>query len=226
MESQAGLFGALEVAQRQYDLQWEAEDYLRTHPEAAVVNLGCGLDLSFDAIDNGSCRYINMDLPDVIEAREKIVSCKGREFNLAGDLMDFEWMERVKAEPYNVDVGEGVFIISGGVLMYFSTEQMKRFFLAAAHAFPGGGICFDGENERGLQKSNKIVRKTGNGSKVDFPIDNAEKLFSSWGPCFTKITERPMPSYIKRSKEIPFKWKFVLSMGLRMGIVKIIEVSF
>ena len=34
MESQAGLFGALEVAQRQYDLMWEVRDYLKTHPQS------------------------------------------------------------------------------------------------------------------------------------------------------------------------------------------------
>ena len=39
MESPAGLFGALEVAQRQYDLRCEVEAYLKDHPRAAVVNL-------------------------------------------------------------------------------------------------------------------------------------------------------------------------------------------
>ena len=29
MESAVGLFGALEVAQRQYDLAWEVKDYLK-----------------------------------------------------------------------------------------------------------------------------------------------------------------------------------------------------
>ena len=37
-------FGFLEVAMRQNDLAWEVRDYLREHPNAAVVNLGCGLD--------------------------------------------------------------------------------------------------------------------------------------------------------------------------------------
>lgn len=37
-------FGFLEVAMRQSDLAWEIRDYLKTHPNAAVVNLGCGLD--------------------------------------------------------------------------------------------------------------------------------------------------------------------------------------
>ena len=207
-------------------LQDAAKEYLAEHPYAAIVNLGCGLDLSFEEIDNGKCRFINMDLPDVIEAREKIVTCRPREWNLPGDLMDFAWMERIQGEPYNVKVSDGVFIISGGVLMYFHTEQMRRFFLALAKAFPGGGICFDGENERGLKKSNKIVQKTGNGSEIHFPIENSQKLFAAWGDDFTKVTERPLPDYVRKSKEIPAKWKLVLSLGMRLGIVKIIEVRF
>ena len=37
-------FGSLEVAMRQNDLAFEVRDYLKDHPNAAVVNLGCGLD--------------------------------------------------------------------------------------------------------------------------------------------------------------------------------------
>ena len=207
-------------------LQDAAKDYLTTHPKATIVNLGCGLDLSFDEIDNGACRFINMDLPDVIAAREKIVTCKDREMNFAGDLMDFSWMERIQNEPYGVNVSDGVYIICGGVLMYFHTEQMQRFFLALARAFPGGGICFDGENQRGLEKSNKIVQKTGNGSEIHFPIENSRDLFASWGNCFQNVAERPLPSYVRNSREVPFKWKLILSMGMQLGIVKIIDVSF
>ena len=66
MESAAGLFGALEVAQRQYDLGCEMRDYLKAHPKAAVVNLGCGLDDTVRKCDNGACRGYNIDLPDGI----------------------------------------------------------------------------------------------------------------------------------------------------------------
>ena len=37
-------FGAMETAMRQKDMAWEVRDYLLSHPNAAVVNLGCGLD--------------------------------------------------------------------------------------------------------------------------------------------------------------------------------------
>lgn len=207
-------------------LQDAAKDYLKRHPKATIINLGCGLDISFDEIDNGTCRYINMDLPDVIAAREKIVGCRERENNFAGDLMDFSWMQKVTEEPYNTNISDGVYIICGGVLMYFHTDEMQRFFLALAHAFPEGGICFDGENEKGVEKSNKIVQKTGNGTKIYFPIEDSKAMFASWGDCFKNVAERPFPEYVKKSREIPFKWKFVLSLGMRLGMVKLIDVSF
>ena len=52
-------FGFLEVAMRQNDLAWEVRDYLKTHPRAAVVNLGCGLDNTGKHCDNGKpvCLY-------------------------------------------------------------------------------------------------------------------------------------------------------------------------
>lgn len=135
-------------------------------------------------------------------------------------------MQEITKPPYNVNVSDGVYIICGGVLMYFHTSDMKRFFLALLDAFPGGGICFDGENQKGLEKSNKIVQKTGNGTKIYFPIENAKELFASWSPDFKDVSEMAFPNYIKKSREIAWKWKFVLSLGMKLGMVKLIEVGF
>ena len=110
--------------------------------------------------------------------------------------------------------------------MYFHTEDMKRFFLALLKAFPGGAICFDGENQKGLEKSNKIVEKTGNGTRIYFPIEDSKELFSSWSNDFKSVSEYPFPEYMRKSKEISWKWKMILSMGMKMGMVKIIEVGF
>ena len=88
MESVFGLFGALEVAQRQYDLRCEVEAYLQDHPKAAVVNLGCGLDDTFRKCDNGRCHGYNIDLPDVIAVRNELLPAGDRERNIACDLND------------------------------------------------------------------------------------------------------------------------------------------
>ena len=66
-------FGALEVAMRQNDLAFEVQAYLKTHPKAAVVNLGCGLDNTGRACDNGRCKLYNLGFPDVIALRQQLL---------------------------------------------------------------------------------------------------------------------------------------------------------
>ena len=66
-------FGALEVATRQGDLAFEVRDYLKDHPNAAVVNLGCGLDNTGRTCDNGRCKIYNLDFPDVIALRQQLL---------------------------------------------------------------------------------------------------------------------------------------------------------
>ena len=44
-------FGALEAAMRQLDIMWEIKAYLKTYPQATIVNLGCGLDETFMSHD-------------------------------------------------------------------------------------------------------------------------------------------------------------------------------
>ena len=72
-------FGFLEVAMRQNDLAWEVRAYLKTHPCAAVVNLGCGLDNTGRACDNGRCKIYNLDFPDVIALRQQLLPAGERE---------------------------------------------------------------------------------------------------------------------------------------------------
>ena len=81
-------FGFLEVAVRQSDLEWEVKDYLKNHPNAAVVNLGCGLDNTGRRCDNSSCRIYNIDFPNVIAVRNELLPAGGREENLPFDLND------------------------------------------------------------------------------------------------------------------------------------------
>ena len=90
-------FGFLEVAMRQNDLAYEVRDYLKTHPTAAVVNLGCGLDCTGRACDNGHCKIYNLDFPDVIAVRNQLLPAGERETNISCDLNDTAWFEKIDA---------------------------------------------------------------------------------------------------------------------------------
>ena len=87
-------FGSLEVAMRQNDLAFEVRDYLKVQPNAAAVNLGCGLDGTGRSCDNGTCKIYNLDFPNVITVRNKLLPAGEREKNIPCDLNDNEWFSQ------------------------------------------------------------------------------------------------------------------------------------
>ena len=193
MESAAGLFGALEVAQRQYDLRCEALMYLKDHPKAAVVNLGCGLDDTFSRVDNGECRGYNIDFPDVIKVRNDLLPAGERETNLASDLNDFCWMD-------GIDASDGAIFFAAGVFYYFRTDDVRKLFDAMAERFPGGVLAFDSCNERGAKLMRKTWLKEAGITDVSafFSLEDEAEL-RSWSRRFASVTAR---SYMRGYRDI------------------------
>ncbi len=193
MESATGLFGALEVAQRQYDLRCEAEMYLKDHPKAAVVNLGCGLDDTFSKADNGRCRGYNIDLPDVIAVRDELLPVSDRERNIACDLNDYSWMDQI-------DASDGAVFFAAGVFYYFWTEDVRKLFRAMADRFPGAELVFDSCNERGAKLMRKTWLKEAGITDVNayFSLDDPSEL-SSWSGSFGQVVSK---SYMRGYRDI------------------------
>ena len=193
MESAAGLFGALEVAQRQYDLRCEVEDYLKDHPGAAVVNLGCGLDDTFSKVDNGQCRGYNIDLPDVIKVRGDLLPAGERETDLACDLNNLSWMD-------SIDASEGAVFFAAGVFYYFRTADVKRLFKAMAERFPEAVLVFDSCNSRGAKLMRKTWLKEAGITDVDafFSLEDESEL-TSWSGRFASVTAK---SYMRGYRDI------------------------
>ena len=168
-------FGALEVAMRENDLMLEAKDYLKTHPKATIVNLGCGLDQTAENCDNGLCGIVNLDLPDVIEVRNRLLPDGGRVKNVAADLNDFSWFDKIDAE-------NGVCFLAAGVFYYFKTGDIKKLFTAMAKRFPGGRLVFDAAGKRAVKIMLKTwVKDAGVTSVSDyFSVDSVEKDILPW----------------------------------------------
>ncbi len=193
MESAAGLFGALEVAQRQYDVAFEVKAYLRDHPKASVVNLGCGLDDTIRKCDNGLCRGYNIDMPDVIAVRDQLLPARDREENLGYDLNDAAWMDRI-------DAADGVIFFATGVFYYFRTEDVKALFRKMAERFPGAVLVFDSCNRRGAKLMMKTWLKEAGIRDVGafFSLEDPDEL-KAWDSRFASVTSR---SYMRGYRDI------------------------
>ena len=215
-------FGFLELAMRQNDLAWEVEDYLKTHPTAAVVNLGCGLDDTGRRCDNGTCKIYNIDFPAVIAARNELLPAGEREENIPCDLNDTSWFSQI-------DASGGAVFFAAGVFYYFLTPQVKALVQAMAAAFPDGRLVFDAANRSAVKLMLKTWIKTAQIQDVGayFAVSDAEKELSLWDSRLTVSARGYMLGYNDLSD--PFVsgfFRFLARVGDNKMKMRIVRLDF
>ena len=213
-------FGALEVAMRQCDLAWEVREYLKTHPKAAVVNLGCGLDNTGRACDNGSCKIYNLDFPDVITVRNELLPAGEREQNVPCNLNDTAWFSQI-------DASGGAVFFASGVFYYFLTEQVKALVQAMASAFPGSILIFDAANKTAVKMIAKTWLKSAKIQDVGayFAVSDAKSELSPWDSRLQISSRGYMLGYNDlKDPSVSGFFRFLARVGdngMKMQIVKI-----
>ena len=213
-------FGSLEVAMRQYDLAFEVRDYLKDHPNAAVVNLGCGLDSTGRACDNGSCKIYNLDFPDVITVRNELLPVGEREENIPCDLNDTAWFSKI-------DATGGAIFFAAGVFYYFLTEQVKTLVQSMADAFPGGVLVFDAANRTAVKMIAKTWLKSAKIQDVGayFAVSDAKREIGAWDSRLQVSSRGYMLGYKDlKDPSVSGFFRFLAKVGdnqMKMQIVKI-----
>ena len=213
-------FGALEAAMRQLAMKWEIRDYLKTHPNASVVNLGCGLDQTGKSIENGTCKIYNIDFPDIIEIRNKFLKAGERELDISGDLKDKTWMDKIDGE-------NGVIFFSAGVFHYFQIQEVKDLILEMARRFPKSRLIFDTVGKFGLNLMKRTLKNMGiDDVKGLFYVDNIETL-EDWSSGI-KVSERGymLGYYDLKEYNIPWVYRFLGKIGDEIFGMKIIRMEF
>lgn len=110
--------------------------WLQCHPRGLVVSLGEGLETQVLRIDNGEMRWLSVDLPEVIDLRERFIPASERRRHFASSALDRRWMAEVEAT-------EGLCIVAQGLFMYLPVEEIRGLLRDIASRFPGSEIIFD-----------------------------------------------------------------------------------
>lgn len=117
-----------------------AKKFLSETKRPVVVQLGCGLDSRFSRVDFGKGLHINIDLPEVVAMRQRIMPTRDtRDLDWAEDLLEENWLNRLGKEY----AGHTFLFIAEGVLMYFTEEKVRKLLTGIADRFPGSHIAFD-----------------------------------------------------------------------------------
>ncbi|MGI6688678.1 MAG: class I SAM-dependent methyltransferase [Christensenellales bacterium] len=213
-------FGALEAAMRQLDMIWEIKAYLEKYPKATVVNLGCGLDETGKACDNGLCNMVNVDFPDVISVREQLICKHERETNISCNLKDYSWMDEV-------DGSNGVIFFAAGVFHYFKKEEVKPLVLELSKRYPSGCLVFDSVGKLGLKlMMSKTLRNMGISDVDGYFYANNPPNDLNWSENI-KVTSKGymLGYYDMKSPGIHFLHRFLASVGdkaMKMSINRMV----
>ena len=177
--------------------------FLKKYPRATVVNLGCGLDTTFDRIDNGSVYWYDVDLPDVIELRRKFIRENDRRKFIVGSIFEDEWFQ-------NLHIEDNILFIAAGVLYYFKSEDVQGVFKKIADHFPESEMIFDASSPLGIKMANKMVIKNsgwGEQSFLNWGLSDAQNL-QLWDNRIEVLEEYPMFKNMKKEFKNKF-WAFI-----------------
>ena len=213
-------FGALEVAARQSDMIYEIKDYLKNHPYASIVNLGCGLDNTGRNCDNGKCKIYNLDFPDVIKVRNELLPSGEREYNIPCNLNDTEWFDKI-------DKSNGVIFFASGVFYYFLNEEVKSLIIKMANYFNDSVLVFDAAGKMTV----KLISIWLNSLKVKevgtyFSVSNLEEI-SSWANNIEVTSKGYMLGYNDlKDDNVSGFFRFLAHICDGLMKMKIVKVKF
>ena len=167
-----------------------AQDFLRRHPDAVVVHIGCGLDTRFERVcseqpDNGQVEWYDLDLPDVIELRRKYLGAEGERYHLLGcSVLDDAWLDTVSAHHQRPFL-----FLAEGVFMYFEGAQVKSLVLTLRDHFPGAELVFDAFSPIMRWGHNVRITRTRVGAYLHWALKHGQDL-ERWSDGIHLLDER------------------------------------
>ena len=207
------------LALRNREIDRAARDFLARHPPAVIVHIGCGLDSRYERVDDGRVEWYDLDLPEVIELRRKLIGGEGPRYHLlAGSAFDSAWFDTVsvhRPRPY--------LFVAEGVLMYFEEAQIKALVLALRDHFPSAELIFDAFSPFLVRMNNLRISRTKIGARYRWGLKRGRDI-ESWGAGIRLLNEwypfsRPEPrlAHVQWMRHIPLLAKVMGIFHYRLG---------
>ncbi len=123
-----------------------ANRYIAANPQCTVVNLACGFDTRFWRIASGSCRYVEVDLPEVAVLKREVLGDQLR-YELVGcSVLENVWIDRVTSGG-----NTRILLLAEGLLVFLAKADVIRLFQRLAQRFAASRFVCDVVPERYLK---------------------------------------------------------------------------
>jgi O-methyltransferase involved in polyketide biosynthesis len=115
-----------------------AKRFIAGNPGCTVINLGCGFDSRFWRIANDNCRYIEIDLPEVVALKREIFKDQ-LVYELIGcSVLDPSWIDHVTANG-----NSGFLLLAEGLFPYLPGPDAIQLFQRLAQRFTRSQLVVD-----------------------------------------------------------------------------------
>lgn len=171
----------------------EVKRLIKECPDAACVNMGCGLDNRFERVDNGRITWLDVDLPDSIKVRKKVYEESDRRRMIAGSVTGKGWISAVK----NVAGAQPAVFIAEGLFMYFSKEEQRAILHNLVSEFNSGWLLVEMMRPSMMdEKKHDTVKHTG--AKFGWGTKSG-KEFEALEPKLRLVSEHSFSEQMKKS---------------------------
>lgn len=162
--------------------------FLKKYPDALIVNIGCGLDHRFSRIDNGTCIFMDLDLPDIINIKKNIFPSNDRYLQIGQSVFDYSWLNEIDAKH--------VLFVAEGVFMYCQEKEVRSLFHEIHSRIPGAEIVFEVFSSKWLSGWKKKMvdfklqkqLKFGGGATFHFGIVDSDEI-ETWSEDYRLIED-------------------------------------
>jgi O-methyltransferase involved in polyketide biosynthesis len=163
-----------------------ANRFISDHPGCTVVNLACGFDTRFWRIENRKCRYIELDLPAIIDLKGELLKDHLGYELIACSILDPTWIDQVTSHG-----SSDFLLLAEGLFMYLPKEDATRLLREVSRRFSRSQLVLDMAPEKytkGLWKWLLALeaRVWGLDVSIAFGIDNPRDI-ESYGSGFKFI---------------------------------------
>ena len=156
-----------------------ARQFLLDHPDGLAVSLGCGFDTRFFRLALEPGRYLELDLPSVIEVKKELLGDSAPYRMIPGSVLEKDWMVEIQQIQ-----DKQIIFLAEGLLMYLPRPEVMKLFNRLSCFFSRSQFVFEVVGEmytRGIWKKmveSKMRRSLGcgAGSSYEFGVRKASDV--------------------------------------------------
>lgn len=193
-------------------------EFLQHYPDATIINVGCGLDTTYERVNNGKAHWVELDFPDVINTRKQLLSETPNRTFLAYSLTDPTWYSEIKKFDH-------VLVMMAGVIYYFEEDGVKDIFATFKKNFKQVKLIFDYASKSGIQIANKrVIGDAGmdETAYLKWGIDDIYDL-EKWNLGIT--VKDNMKMFAEHKKKVPFGKRFGMMISDALSVMSLAEID-